>query len=36
MNSRLFGVPVVDQIVTDFSDNERFIREAQEAKSPVL
>ena len=33
MNSRLFGVPVVDQIVTDFSDNERFIREAQEAKS---
>ncbi|MBT94444.1 MAG: CoA ester lyase [Acidimicrobiaceae bacterium] len=33
ISSRIFGVPVIDQIVADFSDNERFIREAQEAKS---
>ena len=33
ISSRLFGVPVVDQIVADFSDSERFMREAQQAKS---
>jgi citrate lyase subunit beta/citryl-CoA lyase len=33
ISSRIFGVPVIDQIVADFSDNKRFIREAQEAKS---
>ena len=33
INSRLFGVPVVDQIVADFSDSERFMKEAQQAKS---
>ncbi len=33
ISSRLFGVPVVDQIVADFSDSERFMKEAQQAKS---
>ena len=33
ISSRLFGVPVVDQILADFSDSERFMREAQQAKS---
>ena len=33
ISSRLFGVPVVDQIVADFSDRERFMKEAQQAKS---
>ena len=32
-SSRLFGVPVDDQIVADFSDSERFMKEAQQAKS---
>lgn len=33
ISSRLFGVPVVDQIVADFSNSERFMKEAQQAKS---
>ena len=33
ISSRLFGVPVVDQIVADFSDSQRFMKEAQQAKS---
>ena len=33
ISSRLFGVLVVDQIVADFSDSERFMKEAQQAKS---
>ncbi|MDG2300166.1 MAG: CoA ester lyase [Acidimicrobiales bacterium] len=33
MASRLSGVPVVDQIVADFSDSERFIKEAEQARS---
>ena len=33
ISSRLFGVPVVDQIVADFSDSERFMKEAHQAKS---
>ena len=33
ISSRLFGVPVVDQIVADFSDSERFMKEAKQAKS---
>ena len=33
ISSRLFGIPVVDQIVADFSDNDRFEREALQAKS---
>ena len=33
ISSRLFGVPVVDQIVADFSDSERFMKEAQQAKA---
>ena len=33
ISSRLSGVPVVDQIVADFSDSERFMKEAQQAKS---
>lgn len=30
---RLAGVPVLDQVVTDFRDDERFIREAAEARA---
>lgn len=30
---RLTGVPVIDQIVADFSDTERFTREAEQARS---
>ena len=33
ISSRLFGVPVVDQIVADFSNSERFMKEAEQAKS---
>ena len=33
ISSRLFGVPVVDQIVAVFSNSERFMKEAQQAKS---
>jgi len=33
MASRLSGVPVVDQIVADFSDSKRFIKEAEQARS---
>lgn len=30
---RLAGVPVLDQVVTDFRDDERFVREASEARA---
>lgn len=30
---RLAGVPVLDQVVTDFRDDERFVREAAEARA---
>lgn len=30
---RLSGVPVLDQVVTDFRDDERFVQEAREARS---
>ncbi len=30
---RLAGIPVLDQVVTDFRDDERFIREASEARA---
>ncbi|MBF82257.1 MAG: CoA ester lyase [Actinobacteria bacterium] len=33
MASRLSGVPVIDQIVTDFSDDERFTEEAYQARA---
>tara|TARA_Y100001970_G_scaffold181629_1_gene221032 strand:- start:2050 stop:2877 length:828 start_codon:yes stop_codon:yes gene_type:complete len=33
MASRLSGVPVIDQIVTDFSDGERFTEEAYQARA---
>mgnify|MGYP002815746007 FL=1 len=33
MAGRLSGVPVIDQIVTDFSDDERFTEEAYQARA---
>jgi citrate lyase subunit beta/citryl-CoA lyase len=33
MASRLSGAPVIDQIVTDFSDDERFTKEAYQARA---
>lgn len=30
---RLAGIPVLDQVVTDFRDDERFVREAHEARA---
>lgn len=33
MAGRLAGVPVLDQVVTDFRDDERFVREASEARA---
>ena len=31
--SRLTGVPVIDQIVADFSDSERFVKEAEQSRA---
>lgn len=31
--ARLAGVPIVDQVVTDFADDERFLAEASDARS---
>lgn len=33
MASRLTGVPVIDQIVADFSDSKRFVKEAEQARA---
>ena len=33
MASRMTGVPVIDQIVADFSDSKRFVKEAEQARA---
>src|SRR5262249_12521913 len=33
LSGRLAGTPVLDQVVADFNDDERFIRESNEAYS---